>query len=120
MTEKKRLELHFHWEASDELDVQTKVAGGKLRELAEALAGIDSDRPEELHDMVERKHVQHAAERLFEFDPSLMLLDPGHAVFLSYSTKDEDFARELEADLRQAGVKTFLAPPGHQTRLVLA
>ena len=46
----------------------------------------------------------------FEFDPSLMLLDPGHAVFLSYSTKDEDFARELEADLRQAGVKTFLAP----------
>jgi hypothetical protein len=116
MPEKKRPDFHFGWEAANEVDLQAKRAGYKavqdwLRELAEILASYDSDRPDELRDIVERKHVRLAAERLFKSDPTwLVLLDPGHGIFLSYSTKDEDFARELEADLRAEGVKGFLAP----------
>lgn len=116
MPEKKPPDLHFNLEAATEVDLQAKRAGYKavqdwLRELAESLASNDSGRPDELRDVVERKHVLLAAERLFASDPAwLGLLDPGEGIFLSYSTKDEDFARELEADLREEGVKGFLAP----------
>lgn len=110
MTEEKRPEFHFHSEAANELDAQVKRAGDRLQELAEHFAGNDSDRPDVLRDVVERKHVLLAAERLFTIDSPGMMLQPGQGIFLSYSTKDEDFARELEADLRADGVKSFLAP----------
>jgi hypothetical protein len=64
-----------------------------------------------MRDVVERKHVRQAAEKLFAPDLSwLSALSPGAGVFLSYSTKDEDFARELGDDLHAAGVAYFLAP----------
>jgi hypothetical protein len=115
MPDKKRPDLEFNAQAANELDEQAKradyqVVWARLQELAENLAAGDSDRPDELRDIVERKHVLLAAESLFASDPIwLTLLDPGHGVFLSYSTKDEDFARELESDLRAEGVSSFLA-----------
>jgi len=116
MPEKKRPDLHFHAEASNELDAQAKradykVVWARLEDLAESFASNDTGQPDELLDLVQRKHVLLAAERLFVSDPTeLVLLGPGHGIFLSYSTKDEDFAHELEADLRVEGVKVFLAP----------
>ncbi len=105
MTENKRPDFEFNLEAATELDAQAKRAGLKtirnwLQQLAERLASNDSGRGDELRDVVEPKHVLLAAERLFASDPTWMvLLDPGQGIFLSYSTKDEDFARELEAVL---------------------
>jgi hypothetical protein len=108
MTDKRRLDLEFHWEASSEIEAQAKRAIDRLKEVAEILADNDTGRPDGLRDLVERKHVQTAAERLFQSEP--ILPDPGQGIFLSNSTKDEDFARQLEADLRDEGVKAFLAP----------
>jgi hypothetical protein len=116
MPDKKRPDLEFHLDAETELDTQATRLGYKavqdwLRVLAESFLTNDSGRSHDLRDIVERKHVLLAAERLFASDPTwLGLLDPGDGIFLSYSTKDEDFARELEADLRAEGVKSFLAP----------
>jgi TIR domain len=114
MPEEKRPDLHFHWEAANELEARAKRADyksirDKLQELAEILARNDVTRPEDMREIVERKHVLRAAEKLFA-DPAALSLESGACVFLSYSTKDEDFARELEANLRAVGVSSFLAP----------
>jgi TIR domain len=109
--EKKRPDLHFPWEASNELEAQANRIRDRLEDLAESLARNDSGRPDDLRDVVERKHVLLAAKRLFSSDPTEpVLLHAGDGIFLSYSTKDEDFARELDADLRAEGLKSFLAP----------
>jgi hypothetical protein len=116
MTEEKRHDLELHLEAATELDGQAKHAGYEamrkwLLELAHRIASNDCDRGDELRDVVERKHVLLAAERLFASDPAWMvLLDPGDGIFFSYSTKDEDFVRELKADLLAEDVEAFLAP----------
>ena len=116
MPEKKHRDLHFNMKAANEVDVQTRRADfqtirERLEQLAECFASNDTDRPDKLLDIVERKHVLLAAERLFASDPAeQVLLDPGHGFFLSYSTNDEDFARELAANLKAEGVEGFLAP----------
>ena len=116
MPKEKHRDLHFNMEAANEVDLQAKRADYQavrdwLEQLAESLAAGDSGRPDDLCDVVERKHVVLSAEKLFGSDSTwLDLLDPGHGIFLSYSTKDEDFARELRADLQEEGVKGFLVP----------
>jgi hypothetical protein len=114
MAEEKPRSFHFHLDASQERLEQadrTDRIQEIIGRLAEELASLDNNRPEEMRDVVERKHVRQAAEKLFAPDLSwLSALSPGAGVFLSYSTKDEDFARELGDDLHAAGVAYFLAP----------
>src|SRR5438094_7746115 len=114
MHKKKPAELELGIDAATEIanqSVRKDEVAKVVQALSERIASQDNDRLEDLRDVVERKHVLEAAERLFSADQSwLSALDRGNGVFLSYSTKDEDFARELEADLRAEGVSCFLAP----------
>lgn len=114
MPEKKPPESHFHSAAEAELRKQVKRVGGTtriLRALTVNIAANDATLPEELTGLVERKHVLKAAESLLQAlgnaEQSTVFAPD---VFLSYSTKDEDFARELKDELEQAGIGCFLAP----------
>jgi len=51
-------------------------------------------------------------ERLIEYYPSLLNEEPiqFYSCFISYSTKDEEFAERLHADLQAKGVRCWFAP----------
>ena len=51
-------------------------------------------------------------ENLIRYLPSLQQASPiqFYSCFISYSSKDEDFAKRLHADLQQAGVRCWYAP----------
>jgi hypothetical protein len=46
---------------------------------------------------------------LLEYLPGILETNPlqFYACFISYSTRDEDFAEQLNQDLNQAGIKTW-------------
>lgn len=114
MPRERPLEFEVNSEAANEL-VDQAMRFGTTRELLEKLArivaGNDVARDEHLLDVVEYKHVQQAA---ILFSQSLADAEqhfaPAIDVFLSYSHKDEDFARELGDELIKAGMTAFLAP----------
>src|SRR5438045_2422169 len=111
MPEEKPPEFHLNLPASEELDKQSARIGiGRaiLQKQAEIIAIIDPASNRDFSDLLESKHIQQAAEQLSQMQ--LEFAADKRSVFLSYSTKDEDFARELEADLRKEGVACFLAP----------
>jgi uncharacterized protein YjbI with pentapeptide repeats len=49
-------------------------------------------------------------ERLIDSLPSLLGKDKYHSCFISYSTKDQEFADRLHADLQNKGVRCWFAP----------
>ena len=91
MSEEKRHDFELNLQAATELDAQVKRRGRQtirkwLLELAETFASNDSDRADNLRDIVERKHVLLAVEKLLGSEPTwLVPLGPGHGIFLSYS-----------------------------------
>ena len=81
------------------------------RKQAEIIASLDQSHDhDDLRDILEPKHVIQAAEYLSQFLVDAKQAAQHNAIFLSYSTKDEDFARELEGELRKESVRCFLAP----------
>jgi TIR domain len=139
MPEKEPREIQHHWEASNELDHLSKradIMARMLQVLAESIASADLDRLDGLHDKQVCKEVLERVENLAFFvleqqaeaiareDPGCSddIMQPEHltqaaknlfgspSIFLSYATNDEDFARELKADLDKEHVGCFLAP----------
>src|SRR6202035_3144656 len=50
-------------------------------------------------------------DRLIDYLPSLLAQAIQHySCFISYSTKDEEFARRLHADLQDKGVRCWFSP----------
>jgi hypothetical protein len=49
-------------------------------------------------------------ERLINSLPSLLVKDEYHSCFISYSSKDQEFAERLRADLQDKGVRCWFAP----------
>jgi hypothetical protein len=49
-------------------------------------------------------------ERLINSLPSLLGKDEYHSCFISYSTKDQECAERLHADLQNKGVRCWFAP----------
>src|ERR1017187_7659098 len=111
MPEEKLPELYLHLDASNELDQiadRTGLDRRLLQKQAEIFAWIEAQSDKDFDGIARSKHALLAAKKL----PEIMAdsTDKCASIFLSYSTKDEDFARELEADLRAEGVSSFLAP----------
>jgi hypothetical protein len=108
-------EYHLNFEGSNALEEQLERIRRVLGRLAAGLAGMDPDRPADLRDLVERQHVLQAADLLLGpnvADKPLETLarrGSGKCVFISYATKDEDFARELAARLKKVHVSYFMA-----------
>jgi hypothetical protein len=102
-------EFALNLAATDELQHQSRRTGlgaELLRVQSEVIAFLDPSRDADDF-ILDPKHIVKAAEYLSNF---LAESKSDYSVFLSYSTKDEDFVRELEADLRAVGISCFLAP----------
>ena len=106
---------HLNSEAAEELVRQITQAQSILGRIAAGLAGLEPGRPSDLRDLVERKHVQQAAEVLWGPVAAGTAIDvlrkrgSSKAVFISHATEDEDAAHELAALLKQAKVSCFVA-----------
>jgi hypothetical protein len=110
MSEEPR-EYHVHFDASDELDKQTERARLILERLAAHLAATAPQRDPQFKDLVEREHVQQAAELVLgsRATSEAQLVSPARAVFVSFSHEDEAFVGELTKKLTEAGITHYKA-----------
>ncbi len=78
-----------------------------LKDIIELVERFWPNKGMETKDEMDTAPVDPMTEALmFEPDPD----SPYYSCFISYSTKDEDFARQIYADLRAAGVACWYAP----------
>ncbi len=106
------LDYAFNAEAANALAVQAGKIGPTqdlLEKLAAIIAASDTDRPQNLEGVVERKHVLKAAERIESLWGNILQDGVGYDVFLSYAHKEETCAKEFETKLKESGLTCFMA-----------
>jgi hypothetical protein len=111
MREEGPREYHVNSQAANELDHQSARAALIIERLAADLAAAEPDRPDHLRTLVEREHVVRAAEILFGSTAARETPVAGTTqhVFVSYSTRDREFVKELTRDLSREHIGCFVA-----------
>ena len=111
----------MHIGASDELEKRARGIVEKVRELAIAHAATEPGRVPHLREIVEREHVVRAVTEMEQFIDSLISrayakaqgpsdsASDAPSVFISYSSKDDQFISQLAAQLQDKGVSCFFA-----------
>jgi hypothetical protein len=100
-------EFEWHLEARDELQAQGDRLLRLLEELSEDVA-VNAPFAPGLEYIVQPEHVLSAAKNFAVPSDKLNPVPEGAPfAFVSYSTRDVEFVRELSADIEQAGIRCF-------------